>query len=76
MIELDNTMLLFVGGENHSGRLMLGSRVRIPSGSQNIKIVDRPGSSHSLKSNWPPDLLTLLGKRGKRNLVGQMEQET
>lgn len=26
-------LLLIKGGENHSGRLMLGSRVRIPSGS-------------------------------------------
>ena len=37
MIELDNTMLLFICSENYSDRLMLGSRVRIPSRSQKYK---------------------------------------
>ena len=38
MIELDNTMLLFIGSENYSGRLMYGSRVQVPSGSQGAGI--------------------------------------
>ena len=36
MIELDNTMLLFIGSESYSGRLMLGPWVRAPQGSQKM----------------------------------------
>ena len=43
MIELDNTMLLFIGSENYSGRKIpwaeMSVRVRFPPGAQkNINI--------------------------------------